>query len=122
MLRDHERNLVQYKVQGLLTLEYLKVVSEVRFALFVVSELLHEQSNDGAKKVDYLHNHAAQALTDIAMQYCTNDRMIDKESGPAMYLVKLLVRQHGLSFITGLAANRDKEWVVPLHLRKSEEV
>ena len=97
-------------------------MSQLRFALSVVAELLYKRTEKGSQAVGHLHTSAAQILIQVAKDCCTDDVMNEEDSGPAVYLVKLLVRRYGMSFLAGLTADPAMEWVVPLHLRRSEEV
>ena len=118
MLTDRKTNTIQHKPQEHLSLVYLESVSQVRFALSVVAELLHKQKEKGSEEVGHLYTDNAQQLIQVAKDCCTDDEMNKEDSGPAIYLVKLLVRQYGMSFLTGLTADPTMEWVVPSHLRK----
>ena len=97
-------------------------MSQVRFALSVVAELLYKRNEKGSQAVGHLHTSAAQILIQIAKDCCTDDVMNEEDSGPAVYLVKLLVRRYGISFLSGLTADTVMEWVVPSHLKRSREV
>ena len=122
MLFDQINNANQSMPQGCLSLEYLETVSQVRFALSIVAELLYKQNEMGSQAVGHLHTNAAQILIQVAKDCCINDNMNQKDSGPAVYLVKLLVRRYGMSFLADLTADSDMEWVVPSHLNISKEV
>ena len=122
MLSDRRDNANQPHPQGYLSLEYLENVSQVQFALSVVSELLYKQNEKGSQAVGHLHTNAAKVLIQVAKDCCSDDEMNEEDSGPAVYLVKLLVRRYGMSFLDGLTADPAMEWVVPSHLRRSKEV
>ena len=98
------------------SMEYLESIAQIRFALSVVAELLFKQSRVSRG----CHTHTADLLIQAAKDCCTNDNINDKDSGPAVYLVKLLVRQYGMSFITTLTTDpTSMKWIVPPHLRGS---
>ena len=122
MLSDRRDSANQLQPQQHLSFEYLESVSQVRFALSVVSELLYKQNEKGSQPVGHLHTSAAQILIQHAKDCCTKDVMNEEDSGPAVYLVKLLARQYGMSFLTSLTAVPSMEWVVPSHLKRSKEV
>ena len=63
-------------------------MSQVRFALSVVAELLYKLSEKGSQMVGSLHTSAAQILLQVAKDCCTDDVMNEDGSGPAVYLVK----------------------------------
>ena len=102
------------------SMPYLESVAQIRFALSVVAELLFKQNQSGVPSHG-CHTHTAHFLIQVAKDYCTNDNINDEDSGPAVYLVKLLVRQYGMSFLTTLTADPAMEWIVPQHLRGSDE-
>ena len=118
MLTDQRTTLIQHHSREHLSLEYLESVSQVRFALSVVSELLYKQNEKGSQTVGHLHTNGAQLLIQVAKDCCTHDKMNEEDLGPAVYLVKLLVRQYGMSFFVSLTADPTMEWVVPSHLRR----
>ena len=101
-----------------LSMPYLESIAQIRFALSVVAELLFKQNQIRVARV--CHTHTAHLLIQAAKDYCTDDNINDEDSGPAVYLVKLLVRQYGMSFITTLTADpTSMKWIVPPHLRVS---
>ena len=118
MLTDQRTTLIQHHSQEHLSLEYLESVSQVRFALSVVSEVLYKQNEKGSQAVGHFHTNAAQLLIQVAKDCCTHDKMNEEDSGPAVYLVKLLVRQYGMAFFISLTADPTMEWVVPSHLTR----
>ena len=118
MLSGQRTKAIQPQQQGHLSLDYLESVSQVRFALSVVCELLHKQNERGSQAGGHLHTNDAQLLIQSAKDCCTDDKLNEEDSGPAIYLVKLLARQYGMSFLTGLRVDPVMEWVVPSHLRK----
>ena len=122
LLCDRRNNANQDEPPGHLSLDYLESVSQVRFAFSVVAELLYKRSERGSQAVGHLHTSAAQILIQVAKDCCTDDVMNEEGSGPAVYLVKLLVRRYGMSFLAGLTADPAMEWVVPSHLKRSKEV
>ena len=105
-----------------MSLDYLESVSQVRYALSVVAELLYKQTEKGSQVVGNLYTSAAQILIQVAKDCCTEHAMNEKDSGPAVYLIKLLVRRYGMSFLAGLTANSANDWVVPTHLKRSKQV
>ena len=102
------------------SMPYLESIAQIRFALSVVAELLFKQNQSGVTSHG-CHTHTAHFLIQVAKDYCTDDSVNDEDSGPAVYLVKLLVRQYGMSFLTTLTADPVNEWIVPPHLRGSDK-
>ena len=122
LLCDHKKSANQLEPLRHQSLDYFESVSQVRFALSVVAELLYKQCEKGSQAVGHLHTSAAEALIQVAKDCCTDDAMNEEDSGPAVYLVKLLVRRYGTSFLAGITADPAMEWVVPSHLKRSKEV
>ena len=120
LLCKEELTLAGYGAQGdkSISMPYLESIAQIRFALSVVAELIFKQNQSGLLARGY-HSHIAHSLIQVAKNYCTEDSLNDEDSGPAVYLLKLLVRQYGTSFLATLSADPAMEWVVPLHLRGS---
>ena len=102
------------------SMPYLESIAQIRFALSVVAELLFKQNQSGVPSQG-CHTYTADLLIHYAKDYCTDDNLNDEDFGPAVYLVKLLVRQYGMSFLTKLTADPAMEWIVPPHLRGSDK-
>ena len=88
----------------------------MRFAKFVVAELLHCQFEGKGK------THDAQLILQAAKSCCEDQIVNVEDAGPGIFLVKQIVRQYGMTFLMNLISDRSMEWVVPVHLRRSEEV
>ena len=107
------------------SLPYLEAVAKLRYALSVVAELLYyqqERQTAGQREVGHLYTHEAKLLVEHAKWCCSHSQLNEEEAGPAVYLVKLLARQYGCSFLTNLTANPALTWVVPPQFRQSTEV
>ena len=104
---------------GSMTLQYLEGIAGVRFALSVVSELIYNQQ-EGKGRGQY--TTASQQLLNKAKQCCENPILNKEDGGPGIFLVKLLARQHGMAFIKKFSSSRGLEWIVPDHLRSTDEV
>ena len=91
----------------------------MRFAKFVVAELLHCQLEDRGK-VQYTHE--AELFLQAAKSCCVDQIVNVEDAGPGIFLVKQIVRQYGMTFLMNLISDHSMEWVVPVHLRRSEEV
>jgi hypothetical protein len=113
-----------------ISMKVLEGVAKMRYGLLVVAELLQLQANP-IKGVSFsnqsqnIHGRLASTLLDTARYACTSDKLnIINTSGsaavgPIVYLLKLLVRQAGISCLNKLVA--EHSWVVPLNLKKTEE-
>ena len=91
----------------------------MRFAKFVVAELLHCQF-EGKRKGYYTDE--AQLFLQAAKGCCEDEIVNVEDAGPGIFLVKQIVRQYGMTFLMNLISDHSMEWVVPVHLRRSKEV
>ena len=98
---------------------YLEAVAKMRYSLSVVAELLYTQLT-AERQQQYTHN--ALLLIEEAKRCCSNPQLNEDEAGPAVYLVKLLMRQYGPSFLSRVCDHTELLWVVPEHLRQTDEV
>lgn len=91
----------------------------MRFALVVVTELLHTQIE---RKEQQTFTREAYHLLEMAKECCLSLRYNTEDAGPGIFLVKQIFKLYGKAFLTTLTSDRAKEWVVPVHLRRSDEV
>ena len=103
--------------EEIFTLQHFEAVAKLRYALAVVAELLYTQVE---KKC--AHSREELELLEKAKQCCISPALNDEDAGPGVFLVKQIYRRYGKAFLTTLTSNRAMEWIVPLHLRKSDEV
>lgn len=103
---------------GRITLQHLEGIAKVRFALNVASELIYNQQ-EGKGQGQY--TTASQQLLSKVKQCCENPIVNKENGGPGIFLVKLLARQHGMTFINKFSSSRGLEWIIPDHLRRTEE-
>jgi len=84
----------------------------VRFALGVVAEVLCTRSQRGHVQITKLFE-VARAIVE--------DRTINQTgAGPAIYLLKLIVRRYGISVMNDL--QKQHNWLLPSSLPKSKKV
>ena len=105
-------------------LPYLEAVAKLRYSLSVVAELLHTQltAERGADRGGgHYHTHEARLLIEETKQCCSISHINQEEAGPGVYLVKLLMRQYGPSFLTTLTSDPALQWVVPEHLWQCDD-
>ena len=99
------------------TLEYLEGVAKVRYALSVVAELLnqidHACSYEDSVLVDKLLGLAREVCVDPNINIIGQGNTV----GPAVFLIKLLVRQYGLKYL--YKASEAHAWVVPEQLKQT---
>jgi len=117
-----------------ITLGYIEGMAKVRFALSVVAEHFHEcatmkPEECATTKPEQFHKHVTMkpALLHAVRTLCTDPSInhIDQTgqtdtTGPALYLLKLIVRQYGFSCLTKVA--KKHPWVVPHELKQVDEV
>ena len=107
----------------IVTLEYLEGVAKIRFALSVVAELLNQSDqprsqDDGVLVVQLLHQ-AREICVDPNINSIDDTGQRDTV-GPVVFLIKLLVRQYGLTCLQ--SASEAHAWIVPEQLKKTGEV
>ena len=102
-------------------LPYLEAVAKLRYSLSVVAELLHTQLTAERGEGGHYHTHEAHLLIEETKQCCSIPQLNQEEAGPGVYLVKLLMRQYGPSFLTTLTSDPALQWVVPKHLRQCDD-
>lgn len=107
-LQEHHR--------GTPTLEYLEGVAKTRFSLSVVAEVLKNEET-GQTFMELLRA-AGQMCCDREVN-CIDPTGRKDTVGPVVYLLKLIVRQYGMTCLK--AAAEIHEWLIPAQL-KSEEV
>ena len=100
------------------SLPYLESVAMLRYSLSVVAELLTQLTVGRQQQ----YTHDALLLMEEAKQCCFIPQLNEYEAGPAVYLVKLLIRQYGQSFLSRVCDHTELLWVVPEHLRQTDEV
>lgn len=105
---------------GTISVPYLEGIAKLRYSLTVVAELLQYQH----KKEGGYFTHEAHLLLDSARKFCEmrDDVFNTDDAGPAVFLVKQIARQYGVTFLTDVISNQTMEWIVPTHLRRSKEV
>jgi len=84
----------------------------VRFALLVVAEVLYTQSPRGHVSITKLLKVARAIVEDATIN--------QTDAGPAIYLLKVIVRRYGISFMIDM--QKQHNWLVPSSLPKSEKV
>ena len=118
LLKDGSEGMVSHSFP---TLPYLEAVAKLRYSLSVVAELLHTQLTAGRGEGGHCHTHDAHLLIEETKQCCSVPQLNQEEAGPGVYLVKLLMRRYGPSFLSTLTSDPALQWVVPEHLRQSDD-
>ena len=110
--------------EGGVSQQYLEAIAKIRYAFVIVAELLHcqyEASSRGGRSQSY-YTHETQLLLEVTKNCCVDDTLNTDNSGPAVFLVKQLARQYGVSFLTNLTSDQTMRWIIPHHLQRSNEV
>lgn len=106
-------------VEGKISMEYLEGVAMLRYSFAVIAELIHSDYIDQQKT----YTHESQILLDMAKTCCSDATLNSDDTGPNVFLVKLLARKYGVTFLTNLiASHQSMEWIVPQHLHQLEKV
>ena len=101
------------------SLSYLVAVAKLRCSLSVVAELLHSQQT--VECWQYTSNNEFVLFIEEAKKCCYTLQLNDQnQAGPTVYLMKLLMRRYGPSFLYSMCKNTDHLWVVPEHLQIDE--
>lgn len=100
---------------GELSLGYIEGIAKLRFALSVVAELFHEH----VAIEPALLNAVRRVCTDYIVNQFVGNGQTDI-TGPALYLLKLIVRQYGFPCLAEVSM--ENPWVVPHKLKPEDEV
>lgn len=89
-------------------LDYLESVARIRFVLAEIVNLLHFHYMQ-AHKVSLTMQQIQLKLMQLTEEMC-NDSLVNHDVvGPAIYLVKLLVRQYGFSYLKEVS--KKYQWI-----------
>ena len=116
-LTNSHKVLRVYKEKPEVNIEYLEAVAGVRFALMEITHLLHS----GTQQQLIFDMHRVEKLcTDHHINTVDFSASNTDVVGPAMYLVKLLVRQYGFPCLKQVC--EAYPWIVPEGLRTANQV
>ena len=103
---------------------FLEGLAKIRFSLSVVADILEKQVSSKQKVTT--SSHITQ-LVYTAQNICSdlNINVIDTTgnldtTGPTVYLMRLLVRQFGMSCLEKVTDTYS--WIIPMELRSKQEV
>ena len=109
---------VQHCDQGKFSIPYLEDIGHLRYGLSVVATILHSEVTAAQESI------TAPNLLRVAREICADDNInVISQSlctGPAVFLVKTLVRQYGNSCLESVFVNHS--WVVPDALQNKSKV
>lgn len=120
--RSHEM-LKAHKAHPIVNIEYLEGVARVRFALMHIASLLNSLCNSGIG-LQPLEYELLELAKRVCMDPVINTTDFNASSidvvGPAVYLLKLLVRQYGFSCLK--STSEQNSWVLPEGLHNTNQV
>ena len=121
ILKKSYQALRDYKSNRVVNIEFLEGVAGVRFALMETANILQSQlTGRNSSKTFKL----VLLAKDICMDKTINTTEFSSSGvdvvGPAVYLVKLLVRQFGFPCLKSISEKH--QWIVPRGLRKADQV
>ena len=116
-LTNSHRVLRVYKERPEVNIEYLEAVAGVRFALMEITHLLH---SDTQQQLIFDMHHVEELCTDRRINTVDFSASNTDIVGPAVYLVKLLVRQYGFPCLKQVCETHP--WIVPEGLRTANQV
>ena len=99
------------------SIDYLEGVAKLRYVCSSVTEMLYQQS----RNPDVMHTALEQLLQPM-QSLCENDNLNTECSGPGIFLMKQIARQRGMSCLAKLKAKEGLDWIIPAHLRRTDEV
>ena len=91
-----------------ISLKILEEVATLRYSFTITAELIYYQHHHGKRNQTY----ASRQLLDMIKNFCLNDVY-----GSSIFLVKLLVRNYGISFVYNLTEDHNMQWVMPKTLK-----
>ena len=106
-----------YKSQTSNSLGFLTGVAGIRFAISEIASIHHFLfSTESTEHVQLLVARLMQQAHDI----CVSTRNPNNLLGPAIFLLKMIVRQFGFPCLT--CVSEEYEWVIPVCLRTKDVV
>lgn len=122
ILENSHGILRRYQSNPVVGIRYLEGIAGMRFALMEAATLLHLMFHETfPRHQQQLAFQLIQTTQDICTDHNinTSDFTVDAV-GPALYLLKLLVRQYGFNFLKQVSA--EYQWIVPAGLRTGNQV
>ena len=126
-LTDSFGALKANKAKPEITIKYLEAIAGMRFALMEISYLLHlscsdKRASDGSPPTQQMSHSILSILEKVCTDLDINDFSADDTDivGPAVYLLKLLVRVYGFPCLKQVCETHP--WIVPEGLRITDQV
>lgn len=102
-----------------MSISYLEGVAGMRFALrefgYILYTFSSEQEKMGQEELQFI-----ELVKDVCNDVIINTTNFSEGVGPAIYLIKILVRQYGLSFFHQVAD--ENKWIIPQGLNSNNQV
>lgn len=114
------------ELNSVITVDYLEGVAGVRFAMMETATLMYSMLCDQGTVFSYPQQQLAFQLMQIVKEVCTDPAINATDFtevdviGPAVYLIKLIVRQYGFSCLQ--AVTKEYQWIVPTDLHGTDKV
>lgn len=119
LMKSHQA-LKTYKSNPEISIEFLEGVAGARFALMEIANLLHSQLTGRSSSKKFKSILLAKDIcTDHAINTTDFSSGVDA-MGPAVYLIKLLVRQFGFPCLKRISERH--QWLVPRGLQRTDQV
>ena len=119
-LKKSHQALRVYKSNPEIGIKFLEGVAGVRFALMEITSLLYSEISSKKKSMPF-------KVLLLAKDVCTDEDINTTDFsgevdivGPAVYLIKLLVRQFGFPCLKSISERH--QWIVPRDLRRTNQV
>lgn len=118
LLNEGKDALKSAVTESNLPIGYLEGIAKIRFVCSFVTDLFYQLHGPQSGFAYSLLNQLLQQLQNI----CEDSSLNTMESGPGIFFLKQVARQHGVSFLNKICASKDTEWIMPVHLRKTDQV
>lgn len=121
IMSNSHQVLKGYESNHIVNISYLEAVAGMRFSLMEVATLLHTMQN-----LTVSQTRLAVRLLQITEEVCTDPVIntikfaVEDVVGPAVYFLKLLVRQYGFDFLRKISEKY--QWAVPEGIRRTNKV
>ena len=117
--------LKEYHSNPVITIGYLEGVAGIRFAVMEVASLLHSDClNATAMRTSPWQYQLIQCAVELCADPAINTTDFASSTedviGPAVYLLKLLVRQYGFPCLKQVSDQH--QWIIPEGLRTANQV
>ena len=120
MVRSHPA-LKEFKSSANINIGYLEGIAGIRFAMMEIAKFLpclfRETVSQEVQQLGFL---LMQAAEDVCKDPAINSPVGGDIVGPALYLLKLLVRQQSFPFLK--CVSEEYPWIIPEALRTIDQV